>query len=251
MNKTDISAVILTKNEERNIKRCLLSVAFCDEVLVVDDNSIDKTVSLARKAGARVLGHLLKGNYARQKNWALTKAKNHWVLFVDADEVVSKELKKEISKRVSEDTDVNGYLIKRRDFLFGKPLKYGEVGGVSFVKLARRGKGIWKRSVHEQWQIKGEVGSLTNYLYHFPHQTLEEFSEHVNFQSTLHAGANLKEGKSANFLKIIFFPIGKFISGYLFKLGFLDGYPGLVLAGMMSIHSFLSWIKLWQLQKGR
>ena len=246
MNK--ISAVVITKNEEENIKDCLVSLSFCDEVIIIDDNSIDKTTSIAKKLGVKVFKKKLNDNFADQRNFALSKAKNEWVLFVDADERVSKILAGEIKVAVK-NGKVNGYYIRRKDFLWGKEIGYGEIGSTRFLRLARKNKGKWERGVHEKWIIEGKTFILKHHILHFPHRTIGEFIKHIDHFSTLHAEENIKEGKNTSLFKILFMPFAHFIRNYILRLGFLDGMRGFIIAFLMSFHSFLSWAKMYLLQK--
>ncbi|MFZ5932879.1 MAG: glycosyltransferase family 2 protein [Patescibacteria group bacterium] len=246
----NISAVVLTKNEERNIAACLKGLAFCDEILVIDDGSNDKTHKIAKSYGAKVYIRELEGDFARQRNFGQDMAKGRWILFVDADERVSQELQEEIVKETSrENNPYSGYYLKREDYLWGKKLCYGETTNLKFLRLARKGAGRWKRRVHEFWRIVGRTRTLKNPLLHYPHQTLREFISDINFHSTLHAKANLEEGKSSNLLKIMFYPKLKFFRNYILRLGFLDAEAGFVVALLMSFHSFLAWSKLWLMQR--
>lgn len=250
-----ISAIILTKNEQENIKDCINSLLFCGEIIVIDDNSTDETVELAKDFGAKVFVHKMDGNFAEQRNFGLSKAKGDWVFFVDADERVTPELSKEIinstwiakGKNKSEFPD--GYFIKRQDFFWDKKLNFGETSKVKLLRLARRDAGKWTRRVHEIWNIKGEVKTLNNSLNHYPHQTLQEFVEDIDNYSTLHAQEKDEQGEGSNLIKIIFWPIFKFLQNFLLRLGFLDGVAGAIVALMMSFHSFLSWSKLYLMQK--
>jgi glycosyltransferase involved in cell wall biosynthesis len=246
----NITGIILAKNEEENISGCIENLSFCDETIVIDDLSQDKTAELASKKGARVYSRNKKGSFASQRNYALSKARGRWVIFVDADERLSDDLVKEI-KEISQDKENNvmGYYIKRLDCMWGKLLKHGETGNTKLLRFARRRAGKWKREVHETWDVVGKVKDLKNPLIHLPHPTMSTYIESVNEFSDLHAKANKKEGKKASLTKILFWPPLKFIDNYFLKLGFLDGTEGFVVAMMMSLHSFLSWSKLWMLQK--
>lgn len=246
----NLSAIILSKNEEQNIVRAIRSVSFCDEVFLIDDNSTDLTRVFAQKLGANVYQRSLANDFAAQRNFALAKVKKGWVLFLDADEEVSKSLGKEIRKKISDPRNItDGFYIKRRDIIWGKILNYGENGNTKLLRLAKVGSGEWKRRVHETWDIKGEVGTLDNILNHHSHPTIKNFIEHINYMSTLHAEENLSEGKKSNLIKITLWPKLKFINNYILKLGFLDGVYGFVAAIIMSFHSYLSWGKLWLMQK--
>lgn len=133
--------------------------------------------------------------------------------------------------------------------MWGKQMKHGEFGNTKLLRLAKAGSGKWVRKVHEVWEVKGKVEELANPLLHYPHQTLREFIADVDWQSSLHAEANLKEGKRSNLFKIAAYPKLKFIKNWIFGLGFLDGTEGFVAALIMSFHSFLAWSKLWKMQK--
>jgi len=247
-----ISAVILTRNEEANIRACIESLAFCDEILVVDDNSTDQTVKIAQHLGAKVFKRDLNGDFASQRNFGFKKAKSEWALFVDADERVPENLKEEIIQSISDrDSEEAGFFIKRSDYIWGKFLKYGETGGAKFLRLIRRGKGRWVRKVHEFLDVDGPTFDLSNSIIHYPHQTLREFIDSINTFSTIHAKENFKEGKKTLILRIVFWPPAKFISSYILKLGIFDGGQGFIMAAVMSFHSFLAWSKLWMTQKAR
>ena len=255
-----ISAIILAKNEEKNIGECIEALAFCEEIIVIDDYSSDKTVEIARGLGANIFQRKLEGNFASQRNFGLEKATNKWVLFIDADERVSKELRDEIEREVvSLNNPYLGYFFKRDDYIFGKRIKFGETSALfgfnpgayinKFLRLARRSAGKWRRPVHEVWEVSGRTKSLKNTLKHYPHQTLREYISDINFHSDLHAEANYKEGKRSSLLKILLWPKLKFLNNYFFRLGLLDGTEGFVLALSTSFHSFLAWSKLWIYQR--
>ena len=245
-----LSAVILTKNEKENIKDCLGSVEFADEVIIVDDNSTDSTRKIAKKLGARVFVRDMDKDFAKQSNFGMSKASGDWILFIDADERVPKALALEISKIKSQTAKkYNGYFIKRKDFFFGKELKHGEAGSVKLLRFVKKGAGEWRRRVHPYFEIAGKTSSLKNPILHYPHRNLRKFVSSINRWSSWHALANKEEGKESSVLKIVFWPLGKFLNNYFLKLGFLDRIRGFVHAFMMSFHSYLAWSKLWFLQK--
>lgn len=243
-----ISVVVLTKNEAKVLESCLSGLSWCDQILVIDDYSSDETLKIAKKYRAAVYQRRLGDDFAAQRNFALKKAKGQWVLFVDADEKVSPELKNEIIKKTKAGED-DGYYLKRIDHFGGRILRHGETANVKLLRLGKRDSGQWRRRVHEVWLIKGKVGEINAPLVHYPHHDLKEFLNKINRYSSLHARAILEEGQRPSLAKIIFFPILKFGQNYLLKSGFRDGLPGFVMAMMMSFHSFLAQSKLFIMVK--
>lgn len=246
-----VSAVILTKNEEQNIIDCIETVLFCDEILIIDDNSEDRTVDLAKRLKnpkISIITRSLENNFAEQRNFALTQVKNHWVLFVDADERVSDALHYEILNHVHNSLDMSvGYFIKRIDTMWGKKLLHGETGSAKFLRLGKKNAGRWEGAVHERWIINGKTETLNHPLMHYPHQTLTEFLTEINTYTTIRAQELYKKGKKSSWWSIIFYTKAKFFINYIVKLGLLDGVPGFVVAMLMSFHSFLVRGKLWLL----
>ena len=240
-----ISAVVLTKNEEENIKDCLAGLKWCDEIIVIDDNSSDKTVEIAKKEKARVYRRELAENFAEQRNFGLEKAKYDWIFFVDADERVSRDLAKEICETIK-NPRWTGYFFKRIDYFLGNWQRHGEIGRVRILRLGRRGAGKWRREVDEKWIIEGKTKTLKNPLLHFSHKNITDFLESINERSTLNAKVFYQEGKRVNFFEWLKIP-GKFLLNFIFRLGFLDGTPGFVFSVLMSFHSFLVRGKLYLL----
>lgn len=245
-----ISAVILTKNEEKNISDCISGLLWCDEILVVDDNSTDKTVLISKKLGVKVLRHSLDDDFSAQRNFALNEARHDWIFFVDADERVSPELKKEILDTIGSSftRNVDGFYFKRIDNFEGKWLRHGEIGSIRILRLARRGSGIWKRRVDEFWQVKGKTSTFKNHLLHYAHSNLSDFLESINQRSTLNARQFYEEETKLNIFEWTK-PFAKFFVNYFFRLGFLDGIAGFIFAVLMSLHSFLVRGKLYLLWK--
>ena len=246
-----LSVVILAKNEESNIHDCLEGLKTVDEVIVIDDHSTDRTLEVIKSLGMRNVSIVTRGlshDFAEQRNHGLSIVKNDWVLFVDADERISHELLAEIDKKI-QDTDIKGFWIKRKDVLWGKELKHGEVGNIRFIRLGRSNSGKWSRSVHEVWNVNGKTEVLDNSLMHYPHQTVREFLAEINTYSTLRANELHRNHEKPSLFQIVAYPKAKFFVNYFLKLGILDGIPGFVFAVMMSLHSFLVRSKLWKLSQ--
>jgi glycosyltransferase involved in cell wall biosynthesis len=246
--QTHISAVILTKNEEKNIKDCLESLKWCGDVIIIDDNSNDETTKIAEELGGKVYLRSLD-NFSNQRNFGLSKASGGWVLFVDADERISQSLAFEISNVISNwtngvENEYQGFYIPRVDFIWGNKMRYGE-SGIKLLRLAKKNVGRWQGMVHEEWKISGNVGTLRNSIVHYPHQVISEFLREINFYTTLRAQELYSRKIKTNLLLILLYPVGKFALNYFLKRGFLDGISGLVHALLMSFHSFLVRSKLW------
>lgn len=249
-----ISAIILTKNEDQNIEKCIKSVRWCDEIILVDDDSSDKTIEIAKKYTVTVYRHSLKNDFSAQRNFGILKAKSEWILFVDADEEISDALAYEISNAVQfrdqNLEDFNGFYVRRTDFMWGKQLMYGE-GSVKLLRLGRKGMGVWKGMAHERWYIESPVGNLVNPILHFPHKNLEEFIKKINFYTDIRAIELKKRSAKVFFWSILIYPLGKFLVDYFYKRGFVDGINGLIFAIIMSFHSFLVRGKLWLIEEKR
>jgi glycosyltransferase involved in cell wall biosynthesis len=244
-----LTTIILAKNEEKNIRDCILSVKFSEEIIVIDDNSSDLTKEISLRLGANVYQRNLNDDYAAQRNYGLKKASEEWVLFIDADERVSEILAKEISGVITEKKDISGYYLKRVDNIWGKQIAHGEIGSMQLLRLAKKDSGLWKRKVHEYWDVRGKLATLENSLVHYPHQNIAEFLKEINNYSRLHAESNFEEGKRSSLIKIIVFPMAKFIENFFIRQGYRDSVYGFVIALLMSLHSFLAWSNLWILQK--
>lgn len=243
-----ITAVVLTHNEEKNIMDCLESIKWCDQIIVIDDDSKDLTRELAEKEKVEVVRESLDGNFSKQRNIGLERAKNDWVLHVDADERITDSLRYEIQSVISDPMNpYSGFTIKRRDIMWGKELRHGEAGGFFLLRLAKRDAGKWEGLVHERWKIKGKIGKLKNSLQHFPHPTIAQFLTEVNLYTDIRSRELYEKGIRANFLSIFLYTKAKFFQNYIIKRGFLDGIPGIISAVMMSFHSFLVRGKLWLL----
>lgn len=249
MEKLRISAVVLCKNEGTILDRCLKSLSFCDEIIVIDDFSEDSSAQIAKKYNARVFQKNLEEHFADQRNFGLEKTNHEWVIFVDADEEITPELAEEITSLLSTDISFSAFYIKRRDYFWNTEVKYGEVAQarrVGFIRLVKKGKGHWQGKVHEVFITKGTIGQLNHFINHFPHPTITDFLKDINIYSSLRAQELRTQRKKTNIFEIITYPVGKFIWTYFLNRGFADGAAGFAYSFFMSFHSFLVRAKLYQ-----
>ncbi len=243
-----ISAIILAKNEETSIADAIESVSFCSEVIVIDNDSTDKTGSIAKKSGA-VVKHVSSSDFSYLRNEAMKYAKHDWLLYIDADERVSDKLAKEVVKAVKE-SHFTAYALRREDVFWNTKLHHGETRQAytkGIVRLVKKGSGTWKGKVHETFVTDKSVGKLKNVLTHHSHSGVSDFLDDVNNYSTLRAQELFDTGRKTNFLDIFFTPLGKFVYTFFILQGFRDGPPGFVYSFMMSFHSFLVRSKVYLL----
>lgn len=227
-----ITAVVITNKNKKRILRTTDSLAFADELIIVVDSKD---------------GHPLDGDFAAQRNYALTLAKNDWVIFVDDDEVVSPALAAEVTRLVR-NNKYSGYYLKRLDSYYGQIIHHGETGNIKLIRLAQKGSGKWQRPVHEIWRIKGRIGCLQNPLIHYRENLVSTFLDKISFYGPLDAQALIKEGKPFSLMRLILNPLGKFILNYKLKFGILDGHLGLFHAYLMSIQSLSVRVFQWQIK---
>lgn len=244
--KIGLSVVVLTHNDERRIVDCIEQLNFADEIVVVDDNSEDRTIEIAKKYTSSVYIRELQANFSNQRNFALNKVHNEWALFVDSDEYISEKLRDEIYRKLK-NTNSNGFYLKRIDYMWGQKILHGEGGDIRLLRLARKNSGKWRGKVHEIWDIKGQTEELSYPLIHTPHQSVKEFIFEIDSYSTLRANELFEKGVKSNIVQIFFYPILKFSLNYIIKQGYKDGIAGFIYAMTMSMHSFLVRAKLYQL----
>jgi len=246
-----ISVAIITKDEEANIRECLESVKWVDEIVVVDNESTDQTRQICQSYQAQVFREQWQG-FSRQKNSAIEKTRNEWVLSLDADERVTPELRREIEQVLERDPAVDGYYIPRKNFFLGRWIRYGGWYPDFNLRLFRKRLGRFRqREVHERVEIQGQVGYLKHPLLHITYRSLGEYFERMNRYSTLAAQEMFREGRSFRFRDAFFRPPFTFLQMYLLRAGFLEGYFGFLLAGLYSFYTFAKYSKLKELQKQR
>jgi glycosyltransferase involved in cell wall biosynthesis len=241
-----ISATVITLNEEDRIADALESLAWADEIVVVDAGSTDRTREIARRYTDRVLVHPWQG-YAVQKRYADAQASHEWIFSLDADERVSPALRRSIEKVKEEGPRCEGYRVARRAWYLGRWINHGGWYPDYQVRLYRRDCAAWVGDfVHESVRVQGRVGRLAGDLWHLTRRSLSEHHEVLGRYTTLAAEQEAARGRSANVIRLLFQPLLTFLQSYFFKQGFRDGVPGLVIAGFAAYYVFLKYAKLWE-----
>jgi len=246
-----LSAIIITRNEEERIGKCLDSVKWVEEVIVVDNGSTDKTVEVA-KSRAKVFEHT-KGGFSGMRNRGAREAVGKWLLYVDADEIVNSLLHKEIISKVqSPESKYVAYAIPRKNILLGREMKYGGWWPDYVMRLMKKDTfKSWKGELHEQPEISGEIGKLKNPLIHSTHRNLTEMVEKTNEWSEIEAKLMFEAGHPkmtvARFFTAMF---REFWYRGIREKGFLDGPIGIIEIVYQVFSRFVSYAKLWEMQIG-
>jgi glycosyltransferase involved in cell wall biosynthesis len=241
-----VSVVVVTLNEEERLRPCLESVAWADEIVVVDAESGDKTVQLAREFTDRVVVRPWPG-YAAQKNFGLEQATGDWILSLDADEEVPRELREEVLAALEAGGPHAGYQIPRRNIVWGRWIRHGGLYPDWQLRLFRRGQGRFvTRAVHESVDVAGTVGRLRNPLLHRSYRDVADFLARADRYSTLAAEEWVRSGRPARATDLVLRPAGRFLSMYLARGGFLDGWRGFLLAVLYAYYVFIRSAKIWE-----
>ncbi len=245
-----LSVAIIAWNEEERLRACLESVAWADEIIVIDAESTDKTVQVAREFTDKIWVRPWAG-FAAQKNFALEQAAGEWVLSLDADERVTPELRERIGRIVRANGPADGYSIPRKNVFWGAWMRHGGLFPDYQLRLFRRDAGRFVDSaVHESVVVEGHVEALDEPMLHHSYRGLEDFVARSNRYSTLAAQEIVSRGGRAGLADLALRPLGRFLSMYVLRLGFLDGWRGFVLAVLYADYVFLRMAKAWEARRG-
>lgn len=246
MNK--LSVAIITKNEERNLPDCLRSVSFADEIIVVDSRSTDNTVAIARDFGCKVFVEDWKGD-GPQKNSAIDKCSHEWVLIVDADERIPAETCAEIRKRIDEDHSADAYSFPRKNYFHGRWIRHCGWWPDSIIRLVKKSKGRYRSITHGIWATSGTLVKTHTPIEHFSFRCYSDMLKIMEGRSTDMAKELFDAGKRVNVFTPFLHGLSMFIQVYIFKLGFLIGFDGFIIASTRAGGSFLKYAKLLELQR--
>ena len=242
-----ISAIIITKDEEHSIRECLQSISWIDEIIVVDSGSKDQTLKICKEFKAKIFTKSWQG-FGPQKNEALKHAEHKWILSIDADEIITPELKKEIIAITKSNNPSEAYSICRRSFYCGRLIKFSGWQSDFVVRFFQ--KKFCKFSndlVHEKVLVNGVILKTKSYMIHNAFENFEEVIKKINVYSSLSASMFYKKNKKSSLKKAIFHAFWSFIKTYIIKLGFLDGKYGLMLSISNAEGTYYRYIKLMML----
>jgi glycosyltransferase involved in cell wall biosynthesis len=245
----NISVVISAYNEEEKIEDCLKSVTkLADEIIFIDNSSIDKTIEIARKYTDKIF--TLPNDSVmlnRNKNYGFTKASSKWIISLDADERISKELALEITKAIRGNL-YSGFEVPRKNIIFGKWIKHSIWWPDYNLRLFRRDKGKFPlKHVHEKLELRGEVGKLQNPIVHYNYQTVSQYVKKMDNTYTESEAQNfIESGKNIHWYDAIRWPVSDFVKTFFLEQGYKDGLHGLVLSQLQAFYSFIFFAKVWE-----
>ncbi len=248
--KAPVSCVIITKDEEANIEACLRSVYdWADEIIVVDDESSDRTIELARKYTDKIFRRRMDVE-GRHRNWAYAQAKNNWVLSLDADERVTQELKDEIAQALGKQTEFAGFTIPRRNLLGNYWLRWGGQYPAAQLKLFRRDRFKWEEvQVHPRAFLDGSCGHLKQDIVHYSWRDFAHFFDKVNSQSTLEARKWIYTKRKMSLPHAFWRAVDRFFRKFIRKKGYKDGFYGFMAAFSDSLYQILSYAKYREMKR--
>lgn len=242
-----VACVVITKNEEANIQDCLRSVQWANELIVIDAESRDRTVELARACGAKVSVRPWSG-FGLQKNFGMAQASSDWILILDADERVTEELRGEVRpciERWRPGAPV-AYRIPRRNFFYGAWVRGGGVYPDYQVRLFRRGIAQYNDvAVHENLIVDGEIGTLVGHFDHYTERRIQDHFKKFGLYTTLAAQEKAKTVRTVGWTDLVFRPLVVWVKSYVLKQGFRDGVRGLIVCVFASMYTFVKYAKLW------
>ena len=253
--KMPVSLCIIARNEAKNLNRCFENIGdVVSEILLLDTGSSDGTNEVAKALGAQVFQYEWNEDFSGARNFLLQKARNDWVLWIDGDESYSKELMNEIRTKISGDEDIKGYYFPRKNYYFGKWLRFGGNYPDYQLKLfLKSASSKFQSRVHEKIEINGKTGYLSTPCDHYPYPTVNSYFSKFGVYTTLDAKKLMEKGVRVSFVNTIIWvglkPTVRFLKRYLVKGGFLNGIPGLFAAVFDAAGIIVRYIKLWELNK--
>ena len=245
---TKITAIIPTFNEQQRIKNSLNSAQFADEVIVIVSFSTDDTISIVKKSNAILLQRKFD-NFSKQKNYAIQHASFDWIVWIDADEVLTKDLQQEIKDAVENPKENVGFYMYRIFFFKGKKMRFTGTQNDKLIRLFNRKHCRYEGIVHEKIIANGKIGVLNNKILHYSYISFDRYIVKLNQHSALKAQELYNKGLIITPFHLIIKPIARFIKHYFIKLGILDGFYGFIISFALSYGVLVRYIKLWNLKQ--
>ncbi|MGL4855060.1 MAG: glycosyltransferase family 2 protein [Lentisphaeria bacterium] len=247
-----ISAYMITFNNEKTVEEALKSLHWADEIIVVDSFSSDNTVRIAQKYATVFKQHEFLG-FQKQYQSAASLCSHKWRFFLDADEVVSPamaiDIKAKITQQETSDNPIFGFYGKRRNYFIGRLIKWGGWRSDRELRLYHSDHGDWTEGLHSCLKVKSKTDFLNDYIVHYPYDNISAQIKTIDKYSDIACQDAINAQKSVNILKMLLNPFWRFFRDYFFKLGFLDGMPGLIIAWNSSFYLFCKQAKLYEIQK--
>ena len=247
MEKTSVSVYVLTTNNRRTIERCLKSLSWAVELVVVDSFSQDGTYDICKQYTDKIFQRKWTG-HRDQYQYAADLATQDWIMFVDADEEIPPELADEIRMELNGGAkDLDGYFVYRRTYYLGRWIRFGGWYPDGEIRLYRKDKGRWEGGLHAKLVVDGKVGVLKNQYYHYTYGNISDQIQTIDHYSKIAAADLFQSGEKFSLFKLLFNPPFRFIKEYLFKSGFRDGLPGFIIIVSTMFYVFIKYAKLWEL----
>ena len=248
---TKLSAYVIAYNDEPNIRACLESVRWADELIVVDSYSTDATEKISWEFTDKVYQHEFSG-FGRLRNEAVAHASHDWVFSLDTDERATPELRDEIRDVLERGPDADAYLVPRRNYFLGRCIRHcGWYPDYRQPQLFRKDRMHYRDDlVHEGYEVNGRVGYLKEHVLQYPFRDVDHLLVKMDRYSSLMATRMVKEGRRFTPYQLLFHPCLTFAKMYLARRGFMDGMPGLILSGLYTYYTFIKYAKLWELSRG-
>lgn len=243
-----LSVIIITKNEEQNLRRALESAKFADEIIINDSGSADATLDIAREFNCKIIKTEFRG-FGAAKQATLEQATGEWVLSIDADEEIDATMRESLKKAVSQ-SNGDGYFVSRKSQFLGRWMLHSGWYPDYILRLFRRSSGRFTDDwVHEKVEVNGSIGRLEGHLLHYTNPNLSQYLSKLNRYTSLSARQLSKRGARFHVYFLLAKPTATFFSIYILKRGFLDGVQGLILALLSAFHTLCKYVKLWELEK--
>ncbi|WP_242923682.1 glycosyltransferase family 2 protein [Pontibacter liquoris] len=244
-----VSAIIICKNEEKNIAAAIESLLWADQVLVIDSFSTDATLEIAARYPVKIQQHAFE-NYSRQRNWALAQATHNWVLMLDADERIPAGLQQELQQLLTGSPTHAAYRIFRKNFFMGQRVRFSGWRNDAVVRLFDRSRCQYSdKHVHEELQVPGSTGTLQHKMLHYTYKDLPHYLDKWNEYSWLAAKDRARKTKQVTLFHLAIKPLGRFLRQYILKLGVLDGKVGFTIACLAAGSVFMRYLKIWRMQE--